>query len=243
MLGYSAFFYHYADFAAPWLAIAAGYAATGLHGKPTGRPRERREPGLPSNPSPPSAALHVARAPARTPHEPLPPRGPRRLAGPADLAAGRHRAMPRALAALAAAIVIVAAVQAWELSGLHAPDVTADAALIPKGACVLTDEVSLTIAANRFPANVRTCPVVLDALAVTLVAGHGTSVQAGASTHPQIVAQWQATLSRAQYVWLSSSNARRIPWTHELHRWFARTFRPVNPPPGQLSEGHLYVRR
>jgi alpha-1,2-mannosyltransferase len=197
VLGYSAFFYHYADFAAPWLAIAAAYAAVGL------------------------AAWQDGRRPATA----------------------RRRAAPRRLAVLAAALVVVTAVQAWELSGLYAADVTADAALIPAGACVVSDEISLTIAANRFPAATRGCPVVIDALAETLVTSNGVSIQGGAKSLPQVTARWQAILAGAQYVWLSSTSDRRIPWTSGLRDWFAGAFRPLEPPAGEQGEGKLYVRR
>jgi len=185
VLAYSAFFYHYADFAAPWLAIAAGYAAGAL------RPEQAR----------------------------------------------------RMLAVAAAAFVVVASLQVWELSGLHASDVHADAALIPPGACVVSDEISLAIAANRFTAGSGGCPDVLDSLATTLVAGNGVSVQGGAKALPHVVAEWQAIFERAQYVWLSGTSDRRIPWTPGLEAWFARTFRPLNPPKGEFSEGQVYVRR
>jgi len=196
VLAYSAFFYHYPDFAAPWLAISAGYAAGALAA------RERK-----------ATAHH--------------PRRSRR---------GR-------LAWAAAAFIAVAGFQAWELSGQRAPDVHADAALIPPGACVVSDEISLTIAANRFTAGSGGCPDVLDSLATTLVAGDGVSVQGGAKALPQVVGDWKAVFSRADYVWLSGSNARRIPWTPALRAWFASVFRPLRPPPGQVSEGQVYVRR
>jgi hypothetical protein len=129
VLAYSAFFYHYPDFAASWLAISAGYAAGALGGrrqKATAQSKRRSRRGL--------------------------------------------------QAWVAAAFVAVAGFQAWELSGQHAPDVHADAALIPPGACVVSDEVSLTMAADRFTAGSGACPDVLDALATTLVAGNGVSV-------------------------------------------------------------------
>jgi hypothetical protein len=193
VLWYSAFFYHYADFAAPWLALTAGYAGQALwQGAPW---------------------LHTARA-AR-----------------------------RALAAAAAAIALVAGFQAWELSGLRASDTSADAALIPPGVCVVTDEISLAVAANRFTAGAGGCPDVLDALATTLVAGNGVSVQGGAGALPQVPATWKAIFSRARYVWLSSSSGRRIPWTKPLAAWFARTFRPLDTPVGDPGEGQVYVRR
>ena len=185
VLAYSAFFYHYADFAAPWLAIAAGYAAGTL------RPRQARH----------------------------------------------------SLAVVAAAFMVVASFQSWELSGLYAPNVRADAALIPAGTCVVTDEISLAIAANRFTADSAGCPDVLDSLATTLVTSNGVSVQAGAQALPQVAATWKAIFERAQYVWLSGTSDRRIPWTHGLREWFARTYRPLNPPKGEFSEGKVYVRR
>jgi alpha-1,2-mannosyltransferase len=185
VLAYSAFFYHYADFTAPWLAIAAGYAAGGL----------------------------------------------------------LWRSGRRTMAAVAALVALAACGQAWELSGLHASPVAADAALIRPGACVVTDEIALAIAANRFTAGRGGCPDVLDALAVTLVAGNGTSVQGGAAAIGAVTAQWKSVLSRARYVWLSSSSCRRIPWTPALRAWFGRTFRALHPPPGQFSEGQVYIRR
>lgn len=184
VLGYSAFFYHYADFAAPWLAIAAGYAAAAL------RPRQAQ----------------------------------------------------RALAMVAAALIVVASFHAWELSGSHASDVHADAALIPPGACVVSDEISLTIAANRFTAGSGGCPDVLDSFATTLVTGNGVSVQGGAKALPQVVADWKKIFSRARYVWLSGTSDRRIPWTPGLKAWFARTFRPLHPPAGEFGEGQVYAR-
>jgi hypothetical protein len=206
VLGYSAFFYHYADFAAPWLAIAAGYAAGALRRTAGGGrcPARRRRPARERR----TARLGLAVA-----------------------------------AVAAAALVVVAGVEAWELSGLHASDVTADAALIPPGACVVSDEISLAIAANRFTAASAGCPDVLDSLATTLVASNGVSVQGGASALPQVAAEWRSIFSRAQYVWLSGSSDRRIPWTPGLKNWFAANFRPLHPPGGELSEGQVYVRR
>jgi hypothetical protein len=196
VLAYSAFFYHYPDLAAPWLAISAGYAAGALAArgqKPAAQPARRSRSAL--------------------------------------------------LTWVAGAFIAVASFQAWELSGQHAPDVHADAALIPPGACVVSDEIALSIAADRFTAGSGGCPDVLDSLATTLVAGNGVSVQGGAKALPRVVADWNAIFSRADYVWLSGSSARRIPWTPELQAWFARDFRPLRPPPGEVSEGQVYVRR
>jgi hypothetical protein len=206
VLGYSAFFYHYADFAAPWVAITVGYAVPGCARltRRVGRPAGRSAPGGGS---------------------------------PRSVCAAR------ALPAAAAALLLVAGFQAWELSGLSAADGRPDAALIPPGACLLTDEISLAIAASRFTAGRGDCPDVLDSLAVTLVADNGISVQGGAAMIPRAAATWKALLSRARYVWLSGTSGRRIPWTPALRAWFGRTFRPLSTPPGQRGQGRVYARR
>jgi alpha-1,2-mannosyltransferase len=194
VLAYSAFFYHYADFAAPWLALSSGCAAGALGGVLGRRPRARR-------------AL---------------------------------------LAGAAIAIVGVGAFQVRELAGLHTTSVYPDKVLIPAGACVVTDEVSLTISANRFSTRPG-CPDVLDALAVTLVEDNGVSVQGGAKALPRAVAAWQWIFSRAQYVWLSADSDRRIPWTHALTRWFGHHFKPRPAGGGATGRagglGRVYQRR
>lgn len=170
IMAYSAFFYHYPDFAAPWLALSVGGAAAVLSG--IGTPVVRR-----------------------------------------------------VLAGIIAFIVIAAgAFQADELSGLRAPDVYPDQAVIPPGWCVLTDEISMVVAANRFTGARPGCPDILDSLAQTLVLSHGVSVQGGAASLPNVVAAWQSLLGKADYVWLSTTNARRIPWTPELSSWFSTHF-------------------
>jgi alpha-1,2-mannosyltransferase len=187
VISYSAFFYHYPDFAAPWLALTAGGAAGALARGLSVRPQAR-------------------------------------------------------LVVIPAAAVIVLAVavfQAHELSGLRAIDVSADKALIPAGACVVTDQTSMTISAGRFTAARPGCPDVIDSLAVTLVRGNGVSVQAGAATLPQVVAEWQSIFSRARYVWLSPNNGRRIPWTPALYLWFSTHFQELTPSAAP-GFGHVY---
>ena len=165
VLAYSAFFYHYADFVAPWLAMSA---------------RVRRRDAL------------SARSPA-------------------------GQAARRSLIAAAGVLVLGLAVfQARELSGLRAPNIYPDKAVIPAGSCVVSDEVSLTIAANRFSTRPG-CPAVLDSLATTLVEDNGISVQGGAKSSARAVAAWRWIFAHAEYVWLSSDSDRRIPWTQRAH--------------------------
>lgn len=189
VLSYSAFFYHYTAFAAPWLALSAGCAVGALASACRGRAGARRV-----------------------------------LAG-----------------CCAAMVLAVAAFQVSELSGLRASHVYPQRALIPAGSCVVTDQVSLTITANRLTAARPGCPDVLDALAQTLVLSGGVSVQDDAAAQPRVVAEWRSILSRAHYAWLSPYNARRIPWTPALRLWFAAHFRPLHPD-GHGGLGKVYER-
>jgi hypothetical protein len=189
VLSYSAFFYHYPDFAAPWLALTAGGAAGEL------------------------ARAFTGLTPVRN----------------------------VVIAGAGVLVVAVAFFQVHEVSGLRAPDIYPDKALIPAGACVVTDETSMVIAANRFTAARSGCPDVIDSLGVTLVVSHGVSVQGGASTLPQVTAAWESILGRAQYVWLSPANGRRIPWTPALTLWFQARFQLKRTYNGH-GLGRVYVR-
>jgi alpha-1,2-mannosyltransferase len=187
VLAYSAFFYHYADFVAPWLALSVGCAAGTLCRAFSERPGVRR-----------------------------------------------------ALIAVAVALVLgLAGFQARELSGLHTTSIYPDKAAIPAGSCVVTDEVSLTLAANRFSTQPG-CPDVLDSLATTLVEDNGVSVQGGAKASARAVAAWTWIFGHTRYVWLSPDSDRRIPWTHGLEQWFARHFKRVTVHRGL---GQVYKRR
>jgi hypothetical protein len=187
VLAYSAFFYHYADFVAPWLAMSVGCAAGTLCGALASRPRARRS-----------------------------------------------------LIAVAGVLVLgLAGFQARELAGLHATNVYADKAAIPAGSCVVSDEVSLTLAANRFSTRPG-CPAVLDSLATTLVEDNGISVQGGAKSSARAVAAWRWIFGHTEYVWLSTDSDRRIPWTNALSQWFDHHYRRLNVHGGA---GHVYKRR
>ena len=187
VLAYSAFFYHYADFVAPWLAMSVGCAAGTLCGALASRPGARRS-----------------------------------------------------LIAVTGVLVLGLAVfQARELSGLRAVTIYADKAVIPAGSCVVSDEVSLTIAANRFSTRPG-CPAVLDSLATTLVEDNGISVQGGAKSSARAVAAWRWIFGHTEYVWLSSDSDRRIPWTNALTQWFHHHFKLLKVHNGT---GHVYKRR
>lgn len=183
---YSAFFYHYPDFAAPWLAIAVG-GAFGIFGG-SGEASARR-------------------------------------AGSA--AAAGHRFRRGVAGFVGVAVLLLAVFEASELGSLAAPDIYPDQAVIPAGACVVTDQVSMAISANRFLTTRADCPDVLDSLGETLVLSNGVSDQGGAQDLPEVVDAWKSILGRADYVWLSPNNWRRIPWTAGLQAWFDGNFNRV----------------
>jgi hypothetical protein len=56
------------------------------------------------------------------------------------------------------------------------------------------------------------------------------------------VAAWQNILSRADYVWLSPNNTRRIPWTPGLSAWFAANFQPLQVHGHARGLGQVYER-
>lgn len=157
------------------------------------------------------------------------------------------------LAGVAAVVLAFACVlQLAEVSALATPKRSTEiSGLIPPGACVVTDEVSLAIAANRFDTSEPGCPVMIDSLATTLVLTHGQSVQAGADHNKAAIAAWRALLLKARYVWLSPNHWRRIPFGYNSAQWawFTRHFRQIAPKikPGQknwiLGIGQLFVRR
>jgi hypothetical protein len=184
ILFYSAFFYHYPDFPAPWLALSLGGAAGALAGYP-------------------KVSAIVVRA-------------------------------------FAVLIVLIAALQIRETFPLQQTTGESRAFLIPPGSCLVTDQASLAVAADRFDGRPPGCPDIVDALAATLVLSHGVSVQGGAEDMPQVVAAWQSWLGKADYVWLSPNNARRIPWTPALTAWFNAHFTPLGW--YNVTTGQIYAR-
>jgi len=99
--------------------------------------------------------------------------------------------------------------------------------LIPPGACVVTDEVSLTIEADRFISSVPGCPLLVDSIGTDYALSHGRNPATGAATYPALVEVWRTMLGRAQYVWFSGREARRVPWTPELMAYFHQHFTQI----------------
>jgi hypothetical protein len=116
-------------------------------------------------------------------------------------------------------------------------DIAAARHLIKPGACVVSDQVSYAMAADRFVARTPGCSLMVDGVGTDYALSLGRNGLTGAGDSPRVRAVWMSAFRAAQYVWLTSVSARRIPWTPQLQAYFIRHFAP-------LTEGQqwLYVR-
>jgi hypothetical protein len=199
---YSAFFYHYPDFPAPWLAIVVGVTAGAAIGA-------------------------VGRAVSR---------------GTVLRSASGGTVLRVATGLVAVAVIAVAALEGTEMSSVTTPDTPqAIEQLIPRGSCVFSDQVSFTLAADRFRPSGPGCPAVMDSLATTLVNGGSNIVPGSDVNNPQVTATWEKLLSNTRYVWLTSGYWARIPWSTPFSTWFWKHYRKVAAFPG-YGTSVLYER-
>ena len=203
------FYYHYAGFLAPFLAVAVGLPVARFVDALRARSAD------PAAPRRPAARLVV------------------RYATPV---------------AIVAVIAMGVAQFAFESSlqpplapttpGLTSDVVSAASNVIPPGACVLTDQASYTIAANRFVSSRPGCVPMADGVGSDYSLSGGRSAATGAQRVPAVRALWMSALRGAQYVWLSPLSYKRIPWAaREISAYFDRNFVPV--PHGPFG---LYMR-
>jgi alpha-1,2-mannosyltransferase len=110
--------------------------------------------------------------------------------------------------------------------------------LVPPGACMVTDDASVTIMANRFVSDVPGCPLLVDSIGTDYGLADGRDPATGAAKFPALVAVWHNSFARAQYVWLTGREAHRMPWTPALLAFFHAHFTPVL----HYVDGTLYRR-
>jgi hypothetical protein len=104
---------------------------------------------------------------------------------------------------------------------------------------VLTDQVSVTLAANRFVSDVPGCSQMVDSVGTDLALSNGLKPFTGAGYVPAVAAAWNQAFSHAQYVILTATNTRRVAWTPALKAYLADHFVQVSRSP-RLT---LYVRK
>jgi hypothetical protein len=205
------FYYHYAGFLAPFLAPAVGL--------PVARFVD---------------ALRAARAgdpPAR-----------RRLAARLVVRYATPAAIVAVIAMGVAQFGFESSLQpplAPTTPGLTSDVVSAASDVIPPGSCVLTDQASYTIAANRFVSSRPGCVPIADGVGSDYSLSRGRSAATGAQRVPAVRALWMSALRGAQYVWLSPLSYKRIPWAaRDISVYFDQNFVPV--PHGPFG---LYMRK
>jgi hypothetical protein len=186
------FYYHYAGFFAPFLALAI--------------------------------ALPVSRLAAA-----IEPEVNRRSSG---LKLGQATIGVAGIALLA---MVVVQVHSEAVSGKASNPAASADKVIPPGACVLTDQSSLTIVANRFTSSTPGCPLLVDGFGTDLDLSKGHNGDTGAAKTAAVRAVWDNAFRHAEYVWLSSSPSkagssvnRRIAWTPWLRAYFAANFQRVS---------------
>ena len=140
-------------------------------------------------------------------------------------------------AALVVLTVLQVAAEEHEASGVPASEIAAVQRIIPPGACVATDQVSYTIAINRFVSTAPGCSLMIDGVGTDYALSNGRNGQTGAGSSPAVVAAWLAEFRAAKYAWLTWQETRRIPWTPALTAYFHNFVALAGGPPG------LYIRR
>ena len=176
------------------------------------------------------------------------------------LVAARHppvkkpRPWVRVCAGVVAALLIAAmgAADGYTVTTLYpARDLSAASALIPPGACVLTDTAAATVVIGRFSASSPGCPVIVDTVGTLIATTHGKDFVAGPGVLQADTQVWQQAFQQARYVWLIGNNGytgARIAWTPALHAYFETHFRLIGLPSsylgaGNVPRGGLYIRK
>jgi hypothetical protein len=112
--------------------------------------------------------------------------------------------------------------------------------VIPPGACVLTDQVSVTIAADRFVSSEPGCPLMVDTLGTDLALSRGLKPGTGAGEVPAVKNAWLSAFRHSQYLLLTNIDYRRIPWSPALERYMRGNFVKVAQPSRRLT---IYARK
>jgi len=165
-------------------------------------------------------------------------------------ARGRGRVAVGVFAALL--VAAMGAADGYAVTTLYpARNLSAAGALIPPGACVLTDTAAATVVIGRFTARSPGCPAIVDTVGTLIATTDGKDFVAGPGVLQADTRVWQQAFEHAQYVWLIGNNGytgARIAWTPALHAYFEAHFRLIGLPSsslgvGNVPRGGLYLRR
>jgi hypothetical protein len=137
----------------------------------------------------------------------------------------RARTVQRSATAVTALVIAVlaafqVAAEAHMASQVTASEISQAERLIPPGSCVATDQVSYTIAINRFVAIAPGCSLMVDGVGSDYALSNGRNGLTRAGSTPAVEVLWMSALRGAHYVWLTGQADRRIPWTPRLLVYF-----------------------
>lgn len=195
------FFAHYSLLATPWIAVLAGSVV--------GRalaPVTVREPGRSTAP----ATLE-------------------RPTAPATLAVRQVVVLVVALVVFTGTL-IPALHQYRDYDVVRAePATLAAVRAIPAHACIVTDDASFLVAANRLADRPPSCPATLDAVGIGLVDAVRFGTASARTQMADRVRQWEGVFSRADGVLLTRDQLQvALPWNLPLRRWFHGHFKEVS---------------
>ncbi|MGO9204691.1 MAG: glycosyltransferase family 87 protein [Candidatus Limnocylindrales bacterium] len=111
------------------------------------------------------------------------------------------------------------------VAGSTLPAGPIDAAL-PAGACVVSDQVTVLLEANRFDPAGPGCPEVIDNYG-TFIADDDETPPPGANIPMSFIDLWKSYFAKSDAVVLSSAYSSWIPSDASLRLWFAANFRRV----------------
>ena len=163
--------------------------------------------------------------------------------GAVDVLILRHLGAPVIPMVLAVVVAVLVVPQQTSyaksyLSGAEDPS-TILAGLIPPGACVVLDESTFAIVANRFDPAKHGCPAVVDPYGVWL-ATFSAHLPPYSGPYPEeFVATWGQWLNRADDVVLVGPQSDVIPWSADLTSWFNGDFRLLFSQPGLFVYEHV----
>lgn len=95
--------------------------------------------------------------------------------------------------------------------------------VIPPGACVVSDQASVLISADRFRAAGPGCPVIVDGTGSSYALAGGRS-PADAGSVPALARLWRQAFGAARYIVLTPANRNRIAWSPALETYFRASF-------------------
>jgi hypothetical protein len=123
------------------------------------------------------------------------------------------------------------------LAGAFDPRV-ALTSVIPEGACVVSDQVTDAIVADRFVASNSSCPDVVDPYG-TWLAAYAEHLPPWSGPLPEsFVRRWEHWLDEADYVVAVGPRTTIIPWPVDLAAWFDAQFSVAFQQPGLIVYRH-----